>query len=199
MARGPDLVGLCVLGLLNLRPSHPYELHRFIVDTRKDFVTGLPRSLYHAVDRLVAAGFIVPAAVSRDGRRPERTVFTITPAGRTELATRVRALLEQPDPDARILHAALSLTGALPPAEAEAALAKRAASLESALASIHAQLEQASYLPRLVLLEADFDRTLKAAELAWVSDLLADLRSGALTWDLESTAALLERHHADDM
>ena len=42
MARRHDLVGLTVLAMLSVRASHPYELHRFIVDTHKDYVTGLP-------------------------------------------------------------------------------------------------------------------------------------------------------------
>ena len=39
-------------------------------------------SLYPAVERLAAAGLIEPAQTAREGRRPERTVYQITEAGR---------------------------------------------------------------------------------------------------------------------
>ncbi|GAA3309586.1 PadR family transcriptional regulator [Nonomuraea dietziae] len=70
MARGHDLAGLTVLAMLAVRAGHPYELHRFIVDTHKDYVTGLPRSLYHAVERLAKEELIVPVETTREGRRP---------------------------------------------------------------------------------------------------------------------------------
>ena len=54
MARAErDLPGLTVLALLLTGPRHTYEMHRMMIDTRKDFVTGLPRSMYHAVERLL--------------------------------------------------------------------------------------------------------------------------------------------------
>ena len=100
MARRPDLVGLTVLAMLSVRAGHPYELHRFIVDTHKDYVTGLPRSLYHAVEKLAGEQLIVPVETTREGRRPERTVYEITDEGRMELSTRLRGLIVNPVPTA---------------------------------------------------------------------------------------------------
>ncbi|UUT34618.1 hypothetical protein [Microbacterium elymi] len=37
-----DLPGLTVLALLTRGPRHPYDIHRFVVETRKDFVLGAP-------------------------------------------------------------------------------------------------------------------------------------------------------------
>ena len=105
MARRHDLVGLTVLAILSVRASHPYELHRFIIYTHKDYVTGLPRSLYHAVERLARDELITPTKTDREGRRPERTVYEITDEGRRELSTRLRRLLEEPEPDRRTLVA----------------------------------------------------------------------------------------------
>lgn len=109
-----DLTALTVLALLITGPRHAYEMHRFILDTHKDFVTGLPRSMYHAVDRLLRAELISVVGTDRAGTRPERTVYAITDAGRTELAGRVRRLLEHPEPDATLFAAALSFVGCIP-------------------------------------------------------------------------------------
>ncbi|MFD2357025.1 PadR family transcriptional regulator [Nonomuraea ferruginea] len=133
MARRHDLVGLTVLAMLSVRASHPYELHRFIVDTHKDYVTGLPRSLYHAVDRLAKDELITPAETGREGRRPERTVYEITDEGRQELTVRMRRLLEQPEPDRRTFVAAVSMIGVLAPEAALKALRTRTAALQGSI------------------------------------------------------------------
>ncbi|KAB8188458.1 PadR family transcriptional regulator [Nonomuraea phyllanthi] len=184
MARRPDLVGLTVLAMLSVRPAHPYELHRFIVDTHKDYVTGLPRSLYHAVEKLAGEELIVPVETSREGRRPERTIYEITDEGRQELATRLRRLLETPDAERRTFTAAVSLMGALPVSDALQALRTRAASIEGALVGLNAHMKalQDSGLPDVLTVELDYERTLSEAELAWIGRLVARLESGELTW-----------------
>ncbi|REF36300.1 PadR family transcriptional regulator [Thermasporomyces composti] len=194
MARRPsnrDLVELTVLTLLAHGPKHPYELHRFILDTHKDYVTGLPRSLYHAVDRLAAHELIQPVATSRAGRRPERTVYQITAEGRAELGSRLTRLLEQPDPDSTVLSAAVSLCGSLPPAAVERALQTRAVTLEATLKALdaHAAGLQERGLPRVLVLELESERAIRSAELTWVRQILAELRDGTLTWQ-----PLLEEH-----
>jgi DNA-binding PadR family transcriptional regulator len=184
MARRPDLVGLTVLAMLSVRPSHPYELHRFIVDTHKDYVTGLPRSLYHAVDKLAGEELIVPVETSREGRRPERTIYEITDEGRRELATRLRRLLESPGAERQTFTAAVSLMGVLPVPGALQALRTRAAAIEGILAGLNAHLKalRDSGLPEALMLELDYERTLSEAELAWVGRLIARLESGELDW-----------------
>ncbi|MBG0817250.1 PadR family transcriptional regulator [Planomonospora sp. ID82291] len=184
MARRPDLVGLTVLALLSVRAGHPYELHRLIVDTHKDYVTGLPRSLYHAVERLAGDDLIVPVETSREGRRPERTVYEITDEGRRELSTRLRALLENPDSDRRRFTAAVSLMGTLPVPDALRALRARAATLEGLLAGMNAHLRvmEEAGLPDILMIEVDYERTLHEAELAWVQGVVTRLESGELDW-----------------
>src|SRR5690606_31573509 len=165
MARRHDLVGLTVLAMLSVRASHPYELHRFIVDTHKDYVTGLPRSLYHAVDRLAKEDLIVPAETEREGRRPERTDYEITDEGKHEPAVRLRRLMEQPEPDRRTLVAAVSLIGALPPDVALKALRTRTAALSGTLASIdaHRAALAENGLPQVLALELECARALYSA------------------------------------
>ena len=46
--------------------------------------------MYHTVARLLRAGLIAEVGTDRDGNRPERTTYTLTPAGREALAERQR-------------------------------------------------------------------------------------------------------------
>jgi DNA-binding PadR family transcriptional regulator len=177
-----DLPALTVLALLTTGPRHTYEMHRLMVDTHKDFVTGLPRSMYHAVERLLRAELIEVVRTDRVEGRPERTVYALTDAGRAELAERVRRLLEHPDPDATLFVAALSFLGCLPVPQARAALDGRRAELERRIAGARAALTEVGHLPRLLLVEAEFEIARLTAERDWVAALLADLDSGRLEW-----------------
>jgi DNA-binding PadR family transcriptional regulator len=182
--RMADLVGLTVLAMLSQGPRHPYEMHRLIVDTHKDFVHGLPRSMYHAVSRLERDGLIEAAETSREGRRPERTSYRITEEGSAELRSRVRRLVEQPDPDTTLFNAALSFIGILTRDEAAAALNGRAAALQGGVAGAEAHLSvlREQRLPRLLVLELEYEHSRLTAELAWVRGILADLAGDALPW-----------------
>ncbi|TMR99391.1 PadR family transcriptional regulator [Nonomuraea basaltis] len=184
MARRHDLVGLTVLALLTVRAAHPYELHRFIIETHKDYITGLPRSLYHAVERLAGDELIVPAKTDREGRRPERTVYEITEEGREELVTRLRQLLEKPDPDRRAFVAAVSLIACMRLPDAQRALRTRAATIEGVLAGMDAHIRAMadSGLPAILMLEVGYEQALHKAELDWVRDLLDRLDKGELDW-----------------
>ncbi|MBB4934459.1 DNA-binding PadR family transcriptional regulator [Lipingzhangella halophila] len=181
-----DLAGLTVLALLWTGPRHTYDMHRMMVDWHKDFVTGLPRSMYHAVNRLLRSGLIEPVASERPGPRPERTVYALTDAGRQELRERECRLLRVPDRDSTLFVAALSFIGGLPPEEVAAALRDRTAALERQSAELDAALQAtAGELPRPLLLEAEYERARADADLAWVRAVLDDLESGRLTWSPE--------------
>lgn len=178
-----DLPALTVLALLNLGPRHTYDMHRQMVDTHKDFVTGLPRSMYHAVSRLLSDELIAVADTVRDGQRPERTVYEITAAGRRALANRVRRLLSVPDADTTTFVAALSFLGCLPVPDATAALTERWETLRDRGGELARQLTAVRrLLPRLLVVEVEYERDRVRAEARWVRGLLADLESGALAW-----------------
>ncbi|RII09200.1 Transcriptional regulator PadR-like family protein [Streptomyces sp. YIM 130001] len=186
-----DLVAVTVLALLLQGPRHTYEMHRLILDTHKDFVTGLPRSMYHAVERLVRDGLIESTGTSKDGNRPERITYRLTGEGRAELGSRVHRLLATPDADATLFHAALSFIGCLPVAGARAALGERVAGLEGQLTTAREQLKTLSVrLPRVLLVELEYEQSRIGAELDWTRGLLSDLDDDALSWP-ENLAELM--------
>lgn len=178
-----DLVGLTVLALLMTGERHTYDMHRQMIDTHKDFVTGLPRSMYHAVERLSRDGLIEAGPTTREGGRPERTLYRLTDAGRAELRARVRRLVETPDRDSTLFVAALSFVGCLSVAQARSALSARAAALDEAAQGARAQLATLSArLPRLLLVEVEYELDRAIHERDWALALIADLDSGALAW-----------------
>jgi DNA-binding PadR family transcriptional regulator len=182
-----NLWSLTVLGLLRERPMHPYEMQRLIGERGKDELLDLKRgSLYHAVERLERAGLIESVETSREGRRPERTVYRITEAGVDQLLEWMRELLSRPTHDINEFVAAIAHLPHLSPEEAADRLQLRAALLKAEIAAIDTVIEtMAPRLGRVVLLESDLARALKAAEMEWITRLAADLRSGVHTWSVD--------------
>jgi len=201
--RHGDAIALVALALLRERPLHPYEMQRLLHYRRKAYAEGKTRALYRAIEELLSAGLIEAVETNREGRRPERTVYRITAEGGEALEDRLSALLERPTPEHPLFEVAVDLLPYLPMAQAEAALQARVVGLRSrvaALDTVVAGLQHQLNLPRVVLLENEYERTLVAAELRWVQSLLDDMGEGRLRWsfpdliaELSESAALPER------
>jgi hypothetical protein len=78
--------------------------------------------------------------------------------------------------------AAVSFLPLLTPTDALRQLESHARALEAELARIDEQCRLASGVPRLFLLEMELLRATRATELAWVTSVVKDLRSGKLIW-----------------
>jgi len=182
-----DLISLTVLALLTEQPRHPYEMQRLMRERHKDFAVGKARGFYDAVNRLLRDGLVEPAETSREGNRPERTVYRITAEGREEFAAWLGDLLSTPVTEYPVFTVAVSFLGYLPPRVAEQVLRERVVALEGQLAGSEAALRalrEQLHLPRLFLLEHEQTRALRRAELEWVRAVIEDIGAGRLTWDV---------------
>src|SRR3984893_5451061 len=133
-----DMVALTTLGLLSEQPCHPYEIQRLLKERHKAYAVGKTRALYRAIEELEAAGNIEPVETSREGRRPERTVYRITPEGREELENWLADLLATPVEETPVFSVAMGLLAYVTQERAEAALASRVVVLRAKLASLAA-------------------------------------------------------------
>jgi len=175
-----NLLALAVLATVVQRPMHRYEIASLIrahgKDRQMDVKWG---SLYTVVQNLAKHGFLEVVGTSRQGARPERTVYQITEAGRDELADWTRDLLARPESEHTSFAAGLSVQVVLPPAEVVELLQARLAALEDAIATRRSALaETLKTVPRLFLVEDEYAVAMVEAEAAWVRGLLAELTSG---------------------
>jgi DNA-binding PadR family transcriptional regulator len=176
-------LALAILACLHERPMHPYEVAQTLRTRAKHESIRLNYgSLYSVVDALAARGFVEPQSTVREGRRPERTVYAITPLGERELSEWLSELVSTPAKEYLQFEAALSLIAALPPDDALELLRHRAVALELKLRQSDAahSLARDHGLPRLFMLEDEYVQTILRAELEFVHGLVADIENGKL-------------------
>ena len=190
-------LALAVMALLYERPMHPYEMVTVMRERGKHESVRLRySSLYSVVSALEREGLIVPKETVREGRRPERTVYEITDAGREEFLTWLRDLLREPVKEYTQFAAGLSYLPGLPPEEAMALLEERVSRLEAETGEMRSRLDDAREqydLPRLFVVESEHELMLREAELEWVRGIIKDMETGALGSLSEWRSLLAER------
>ncbi|WUI03779.1 PadR family transcriptional regulator [Spirillospora sp. NBC_00431] len=176
-----NLLGLAVLSTVSAKPMHPYEMASLMRARGKDHDMDIKwGSLYTVVGNLEKHGYLAVEGSAREGARPERTVYRITDEGRDELADWVRELIAVPERERPRFVAGLSVLGALGPDETARLLAERLATLEREIARDRAALAAETEVPRLFLIETEFDLAIRAAEAEWVRGFLAEIEDGSL-------------------
>lgn len=176
-------LALAVLASLFERPMHPYEMATTMRERGKDQSIKLNYgSLYTVVEALQQHGLIVAQDIEREGRRPERTVYRLTDAGRIELFDWVSELLGTPAKEFTRFEAGLALAGVLPPEDIAALLDQRCRLLELEIAQMRALLQavQQQGLARIFVVESEYALAMREAELAWTRKTAGEIRSGAL-------------------
>lgn len=178
-----NLMALGVLSAVVFRPMHPYEIAGSLRGWGKD--QDLPikwGSLYTVVANLAKHGFLEEVESGRAGKRPERTVYRITGAGRDELVDWARELLSEPEPEFPRFRAGLSVAAALHPDEVTTLLQQRLAAVEARIAALQKEHDgYAAEVPRLFLIEMEYDLAMLAAEAGWTRALIGELGAGTLS------------------
>lgn len=173
-------LALAVLAELLLGPVHPYEIGRRLKEHDKDRSIKYNRgSLYMVVEQLLKAGFIAERETVRDTQRPERTLYSLTDAGRDELFDWLRELVAHPQDEYPQFGVALSLLSVLPPDEAVELLGRRLEALAAELDEIRATMRATTEagVPWVFLVEEEYRLALLDAESAFVAKLVKSLEA----------------------
>lgn len=182
-------LAMAVLELLHERNMHPYEMTQLMRDRRVDYRVKLrPGSLYHTVERLAGQGIIEIVDTQRQGRRPERTVYGLTEAGRDLFVEQARAMLAAPAQEYPQYPVALSAAGELACADALEQLRMRVVSLRAQIAADQVVIDHVltKQIPKMYWIDYAFVHHQRQSELDWTERLIGDLESGRITWPDES-------------
>jgi DNA-binding PadR family transcriptional regulator len=188
-ARPRTPLSLVVLSLVCEEPMHPYRMQTLIKERGKDQVANVAQrnSVYQTIDALQRAGLIAVRETEREEHRPERTIYEATEEGRRTSLLWLRTILSTPAREFPDFPAALSLAAVLEPKELGELLGMRSVALEKRLAEVSVAMPG---LPRIFLLESEYEAAVLRAEIKWLRAVAADLRSGKLTWSEEMLRAL---------
>jgi DNA-binding PadR family transcriptional regulator len=182
----PSPSGLTVLCLLVAGPLHPYGMQRLIKTWGKDEVVNIGQraNLYKTIRRLHAAGLIAVRKTERTQQYPERTVYELTDEGRRTGLGWLAGMLAVPRSEYPDFPAALSFAMLLGPEAVRDELSQRLAAVRARLAHLDSQIEQhRQEMPRITSIETEYQRAVTDAEVRWLSSVIDDLTSGALSWD----------------
>ncbi len=180
MKNAGRVVRLFVLGTLAAQgPAHGHEIRRLAeridVENWSDAQVG---SIYNALRRLESEGLIEPIRNEQHGRRPTRTIYTITGPGRQELASLRDKLLYDITLPSDPFDVALWVSAAEPTHTLQAAIDRRCKSLQELrdrLAEERARLSTAGYLPAVGELLFRHGEIRVDAELRWHKELRDNL------------------------
>jgi len=185
MKMGP--LAVAVMGLLAEEPRHPYDI-AYTMQTRRmtEHIKLSMGTLYRVVEQLQRLGWIRPTETAREGRRPERTTYALTPDGHRELLDRIRALLAQPGREYSAFEAGLTFMHQLPAAEAAGLLRRRAEALGEQIELWDYGLEQLCRrgLTRLALIEVELVQDTRRFQREWALRIADEIERGTLEWEV---------------
>ena len=178
-----NLLALSLMSLLSQKPMYPYEMAQTLRARGKE--SNFPinwGSLYTVVRNLEKYGFIEEAGSEREGRQPERTTYQITAQGRAELTDWLTELLTEPEDERGAFVTALSEFGILPPGDVIRLLTARLAKLDRDNAAHQADLKLwTERLPRVLLVETEYQLAMRLAQATWLRGLLKELVEGTIS------------------
>jgi DNA-binding PadR family transcriptional regulator len=193
-------LGLAILSLLFEKQMHPYEMASTLRERHKEASIKLNYgSLYTVIAALEREGFICAGEKTREGARPERTIYTLTETGEVELHDWLRELLRVPVKEFSQFEAGLSLMPILPPEEVSDLLSKRHQLLEKEISKLRSDFQMAldQGVDRLFLIEMEFLLAMREAEQAWVEKLSTLIgKSSGFTKTWREWHRLRSKNHA---
>ncbi|MFK4731167.1 PadR family transcriptional regulator [Agromyces mediolanus] len=178
-------LGVTALAVLAEGDMHPYEMYQLMLTRKEDRVVKLsPGSLYRAVERFAADGLIAEVGVEREGNRPERTVYTITPAGREVLRDSIAEMLGRHVNEFPEFPVAIGEAHNLPADEVVRLLGERVASIRETVGYIDSAIARIAErgVATAHVLNVHYTRAMLAAEADWLDSTISQLGTGALAW-----------------
>lgn len=176
-------VKLVILGLLMEGNKHPYEIQQTINERQmKHYIKLASGSLYYAFDTLEKDKLVKVVDVIRETNRPEKTVYSITDAGKEEFERLYFEQLLKKEHMHRPVYAALSFTSYVDQEKVASALEKKIEETAAYLEKMQ-NLYQVKKVDHSIANLSIIMRTIMhlKVELTWFTHLLEAAKSNKLT------------------
>jgi DNA-binding PadR family transcriptional regulator len=167
---------LLLLGLLRQQEMHGYQLYEFIEGGLAACTDLKKPAAYYLLGRMAQDGWL-SESISREGNRPPRKVYRLTPEGEAAFQGLLRENLSAYRMPGLSGDIGLAFLDALAPGEALRLLDERRLALAGALAATH----QTPIHPGSTQLIVDHQVHYLASELDWLDSLILRLQESPLT------------------
>lgn len=168
---------LLLLGLLSTQSQHGYQINEFIEHNLGRVTLMKKATAYALLTRMESSG-LVEAEDEREGNRPTRRVYSITPDGSALMQEMLVAVLADPSATLPPGDIAVMYVASLAPSDAIAALERRIEAMDEHIA----ELESTPLHPNVIGVDLAIERrlTLMRADREWFQSLITRLRAGRL-------------------
>lgn len=183
---------LVVLGAVNqFQPVHGYFLRRELMTWLVDEWANIqPGSIYNALRSLEKDGYVAVSGTETNGKRPERTTYSITPEGEVALMRMLRETLWNVEPfDTTAVMVIASFMFTLSREEVINGLEHRINEIDAIVVTngYHiADTAKSATTPKYVREIFEIGNARLRAEQSWARDLVARLRDGDYSFSGES-------------
>lgn len=182
-------VALAILCFLIEEPMHPYRMQQLIKEREKDEVINVRHraSIYQTIERLHRDKAIAIQGKKKNEGRPDLVVYEITDLGHEAAYTWIREMISTPAQEFLEFPAAVSFLALLTPKDVALLFKQRVNALENTLARLKDQFQKGVTLrlPRLFLLESEYQQAVLEAEIGWIQSVIVDIEARSLTWSME--------------
>lgn len=165
---------LIILGLLRQTEMHGYRLIELVERDLHSSADLKKPTAYFLLNKLARAG-LVSRSRARDGKRPPKWIYRLTPEGEARFQKLLRENLAAYPPTVFAVEAGLAFLDQLDPSEAVELLRARRRVLENRLKEAAADEERRRSFP----LVSSHQTTHLTAEVQWLSDLIRQMESQA--------------------
>jgi DNA-binding PadR family transcriptional regulator len=188
---------MTLLGLLASKPMHGYEVRQQMKDAGMEFWVDVPQgSIYPALQRMAADGFLKVIEVSQDGKRPTKTIYRITDEGRAEHLRLLRDAWVDPALKGFPVDVALYFVWFLPAEEIALLLSERIDRLDQRLLNVALARQHNKIAPEIYDVPAPYMEILSDllehsevtlnTERQWAKRILDRLLEGAYAFEESS-------------
>ncbi len=169
---------LVLLGFLQHRDYHGYELKKEIQRYMGNWTDIKFGSIYHALKKLVERGFVEIVGEERQKGKPDRRIYRITSAGRNQFDALLRALLLQQRRVFYDLDIGLYFAGRLTNAQRSKILAERLRRIQQERATLAnaKNLPAHRSIPKISEVIIDHSLYHLDAEIHWLQDCIQRMR-----------------------
>jgi DNA-binding PadR family transcriptional regulator len=174
-------VRLVILGLLQEKELHGYELKKIITDHMDDWTSIAFGSIYFALKKLSAEGLIKKVSEERDGNRPSRSIYRISGEGKQEFTKLLRKLWTETQRTNFSFDIALFFISALPIEEIKQYLKEKIIHMEKSYTYLIDHKEEhkgSKYVPSIAFSIMDHSLAHLKAELDWLKALQMKIEKG---------------------